>query len=135
IDPMTAFTAAGINLASDAEVRRVLAPLADLAAQRGCVIILVRHLSKESGGRALYRGLHSIGFIAASRVGYFAGPDPKLPGRRVLAQCANNFARSPRASPTASSATNRARPCSPGTARATGAPTTSCSAAARAPAS
>src|SRR5262249_58886620 len=48
--------------------------------------------SKESGGRALYRGLHSIGFIAASRVGYFAGPDPKLPGRRVLAQCANNFA-------------------------------------------
>src|SRR5262245_54212264 len=92
IDPITAFLPPGINVCSDADVRRVLAPLADRAQKYNCVIILVRHLSKQTSGRALYRGLHSIGFIAASRVGYFAAQDPKMPGRRVLAQCANNFA-------------------------------------------
>jgi hypothetical protein len=44
-----------------------------------------RHLNKQGGGRALYRGLGSIAFLAACRYAMLVGRDPLGAGRCVLA--------------------------------------------------
>jgi AAA domain len=91
IDPITAFLDASVNLANDKSVRSALAPLADLAARRRCVILLVRHLNKGTGVNALYRGLYSIGFIASCRVAWIAARDPNVSQQFVLASVKNNL--------------------------------------------
>jgi hypothetical protein len=95
IDPLMAFLDPSVNICSDPSVRRALAPLADLAAGCHCVIILLRHLSKAAGTRALYRGLASIAFIAACRIAWLIGRDPKVPDQFVLSQAKNNLEQVP----------------------------------------
>jgi RecA-family ATPase len=69
LDPIVAFLPSNLSSATDHGVRMSLKPLADLARRTDCAILLVRHLRKKEGGRALYRGLGSIGFVAAARTG------------------------------------------------------------------
>jgi hypothetical protein len=89
---LTAFLDQNVNLASDQSVRAAIAPLADFADRRALAVPMVRHLSKEGGkGRALYRGLHSMGFAAFCRVSWIVGRDPRNPAQFVLAQTKNNF--------------------------------------------
>jgi hypothetical protein len=91
IDPVVAFLGSGAPSSSDQGVRRALFPLSQLAAKCGCAVVLVRHLSKR-GGRSLYRGFGSIGFLGACRSGWLVAADPQAPTRRVLAQVKNNLA-------------------------------------------
>jgi hypothetical protein len=51
-----------------------------------------RHLNKQGGSQALYRGLGSIAFMAACRFAMLVGRDPLVPGRCVLAQVRNSLA-------------------------------------------
>ncbi len=96
IDPIMAFLDRSVTPNSDASVRRILDPMAQLAERRRCVILLVRHLNKDDGSHALYRGGGSIGFTAACRLAWLAGRDPRMAERLVLAQQKNNCApRSP----------------------------------------
>ncbi len=92
IDPILAFLDKNVNPKSDASVRRALRPLARLAAKHGCTILLVLHLNKNPRGKALYRGLDSIAFVAACRSTWLVAPDPQAPRRVVLAQQKNNRA-------------------------------------------
>jgi len=92
IDPIMAFLDAAIAVASDASVRRALAPLAHLARSHGCAIVLVRHLTKLLTFRSLYRGGGSIGIVGVCRSGWLAAQDPQDPDKRVLAQVKNNLA-------------------------------------------
>jgi hypothetical protein len=105
LDPIVAFLAPEIIVASDQSVRRALRPLAALAEKHACAIVLIRHLNKKLGGPALYRGGGSIGFLAACRAGWLFALDPQpedplLPGgadkhaakRCVMAQVKNNLA-------------------------------------------
>jgi hypothetical protein len=91
IDPITAFLDPGIITANDASVRRALRPLALLAARHHCAILLLCHLNKGNG-KALYRGLDSIAFLAACRSAWVVAPGPQAPKRGVLAQQKNNLA-------------------------------------------
>lgn len=95
IDPVTAFLDRGVGFCSDPEVRRALLPLAELADETRCAIVLVRHLSKAASGlgqgRAMMAGLGSVGWIASVRVAWLAGADPKIPGFGVLAPLKNNI--------------------------------------------
>ena len=91
IDPVTVFLDAGVNTHSDGGVRRALAPLAALARKHSCAVLMVRHLTKDGGHRALYRGLGSIGLVGSCRSAWLIAPDPRVPGRRVLAQEKNNL--------------------------------------------
>jgi len=77
---------------SDKSIRRALLPLAQLAEKHACAILLVRHLNKRGGGRSVYRGGGSIGFLGACRSGWLIARDPLLPERSVLAQIKNNLA-------------------------------------------
>ena len=92
IDPVVAFLSSSLATNTDHGVRRSLKPLADLARRTDCAILLVRHLRKVEGGRALYRGLGSIGFVAAARTGLFASRHPSDSSLSVLAMTKSNAA-------------------------------------------
>lgn len=92
IDPIAAFLPSHLASATDHGVRRSLKPLAALARRTDCTILLVRHLRKAEGGRALYRGLGSIGFIASVRTALFAARHPADESCCVLAVAKSNAA-------------------------------------------
>ncbi len=91
IDPLSAFLSPTLSANSDQAVRRVLTPLAALAARCGCVILLVRHLNKYGGPKSLYRGLGSIGIAGAIRTGLLLARHPDDRDLRVLAQTKSNL--------------------------------------------
>jgi putative DNA primase/helicase len=76
IDPIVAFLSQRAAANLDQCVRRALGPLAAVSARTDCAILLVRHLRKAEGGRAIHRGGGSIGFIASARTGLFAAWHP-----------------------------------------------------------
>jgi hypothetical protein len=92
IDPVMAFFDAGVNTSSDGAVRRALAPLAALARRQGCAVLLIRHLTKSGPGRAIHRGLGSVGLVGACRSGWLVAEESEGSARRVLAQVKNNLA-------------------------------------------
>jgi hypothetical protein len=91
IDPIMAFLDRSIATASDQSVRAVLTPLARLAQDHACTILMVRHLTK-SNRHAIYRGGGSIGILGACRSAWLTGRDPNDTGRFILAQIKNNLA-------------------------------------------
>ncbi|MFH1444709.1 MAG: AAA family ATPase [Candidatus Peregrinibacteria bacterium] len=72
IDPLNAYMAS-VDTYKDAEVRTVLTPLAKMAEKHNVAVICVRHLTKEIGGKAIYRGQGSIGFAGAARMIHLVG--------------------------------------------------------------
>jgi hypothetical protein len=92
IDPIIAFLDPGLIDSSDQNVRRALSPLAHLATRRGCAVLMIRHLNKSGGGRSLYRGAGSIGFLGVCRSGWLIARNPEQPTQCVLAQVKNNLA-------------------------------------------
>ncbi len=95
IDPLMAVLPSSVAANLDQCVRQALSPLAALADQTGCAVVLVRHLTKAGSGRALLRGQGSIGIAAAVRTVLFAAPHPKEPDGRALAVAKHNLARRP----------------------------------------
>jgi hypothetical protein len=90
IDPIVSFLPSSLATNTDHGVRRSLEPLAMMARRTDCAVLLVRHLRKTEGGRALYRGLGSIGFNGRSRTGLFAARHPDYPTLSVLAAHKSN---------------------------------------------
>lgn len=92
IDPITAFLSPSVAANLDQCVRQALGPLAALAGRTDCAILLIRHLRKVEGGRAIHRGAGSIGFIASARTGLLAAWHPKKAGVGILAVTKSNAA-------------------------------------------
>lgn len=95
LDPLMAFLGDKVDSHSDHSVRRALHPLYRLAQDSGAAVIVVRHLNKGSGGRAIYRGGGSIAFIGAARAAYTVGRDPDDRLKRVMACVKMNIAAEP----------------------------------------
>lgn len=95
LDPLMALLGPDVNAHRDQDVRRVLAPLAELANTESCTVLLVRHLNKASGTSALYRGGGSIGIVGAARAGLLVAPDPDDEAQRVLGVHKSNLAKKP----------------------------------------
>src|SRR5215510_7775153 len=92
IDPVLAVLSASIDAYRDHDVRRFLQPLAALAEDLNVAILLVRHLTKQSGPKALYRGGGAIAFSGAPRSVLLVAPDPDSPDTtRILAPIKNNL--------------------------------------------
>jgi len=91
LDPIMAFLDATVCSNSDQGVRRALLPLLALAEKHSCAMLMHRHLNKQGGGRSLYRGNGSIGFLGVCRFGWLLARDPLQPEQRVLAQVKNNL--------------------------------------------
>ena len=105
IDPVMAYFGTTINSNSDQQVRRAMGPLKELAEETGAAVVLVRHLNKGGGGKAVYRGGGSIGITGAARSVLLVAKHPeatdpntgKDDGRRVIAVSKSNLGASPQA--------------------------------------
>jgi hypothetical protein len=84
VDPIQSFFGAGVDIHRSNETRPVLDGLARLAEKHNCVILLIRHLNKQSGGRAIHRGLGSIDLTGAARSEMLAGSLPDDPDTRAM---------------------------------------------------
>jgi hypothetical protein len=82
IDPLTAYLGA-TKAKENSEVRRVFAPLVKLIEETGVLAIGNNHLNK-SAGKALYRVLDSIAFVAVGRVVHLIIKDADNPDNRKL---------------------------------------------------
>jgi hypothetical protein len=72
-------------------------PLAQLAEETGVAVLAVRHLNKQGGKPAMYRGGGSIAMIGTARTAMLVGKDPSDPDVRVLACTKANLGPKPKA--------------------------------------
>jgi hypothetical protein len=91
VDPLTAFLADHVETYRDHHVRRVLTPLAAVAASTGTAVMGVRHINKTGGTNAKHRGGGSIAFTGAARAVLLAAPDPDDSTRKILVPVKNNL--------------------------------------------
>ena len=94
VDALAAYLGERVDSHHDNDVRRALAPLAKMAERTGAAVVVLRHLNKSGGGKAMYRGGGSIGIGGQARAILLAGLDPndEVGRRRVLAVTACNLA-------------------------------------------
>jgi hypothetical protein len=84
IDPISAFLG-GADECKNAEVRFILSPLGALAEKHGFAVLMIHHVNKGTGVKAMYRASGSLAFINASRMAWFACKDPESETRCFLA--------------------------------------------------
>ncbi len=92
IDPVSAYLD-GTESHNNSDVRGLLAPLAELAAQYKVAVVLIQHFNKSGGGNAMYRSMGSIAFVAAARAAYIVTKDQNNPSRTLFMPTKNNLAK------------------------------------------
>jgi DNA repair protein RadA/Sms len=92
IDPIQSYLGAEVDAHRSNETRPVMDGLIGLAEKHNACVLVVRHLSKASGGRAIHRGLGSIDLTGAVRMEMIAGNAAGDPNSRALVQIKNNVA-------------------------------------------
>jgi len=92
IDPMSAYLGVGkVDSYRAADVRGVLSPLTDLAAEKKIAIVAVMHFSKKADvSNAMLRVSDSIAFVAAARHCYVVVDDAENK-RRLFVKAKNNL--------------------------------------------
>lgn len=90
IDPVSAYLS-DKDSHNNSEIRGLLAPLAAVAAKYGVAVLLVTHLSKGGGARAMYRVMGSLAFVAAARAAWLVVRDKENPTRRLFLPVKNNL--------------------------------------------
>ncbi len=91
IDPFVICLSSTVHVHNDQQVRQALMPLAQIAEETGAAFLTVRHLNKQDGKKALYRGGGSIGIIGAARTAMVVGADPLDANYRILAVSKSNI--------------------------------------------
>lgn len=91
IDPISAYCGE-TDSHKNADVRSMLAPLAELASQRKLAVVCITHLSKGAGGKAVYRATGSLAFAAAARAVWMVARDANDKARRLLLPVKMNLA-------------------------------------------
>lgn len=94
VDPIGAYCG-NVDSHKNADVRRLLAPLADLASKHRVAVVTVTHLSKSGGTKAVYRAMGSLAFAAASRAVWAIVKDQNDPQRRLFLPAKLNLAQDP----------------------------------------
>lgn len=82
IDPISAYCGKA-DTHRNSEVRTMLSPLTELAAEAQFAVVGINHLTK-GGGKAVYRGMGSIAFNAAARAVVNFYRDPEDEDRRLI---------------------------------------------------
>lgn len=91
IDPLQGYLGAETDMNRANEVRPVLTGLCKLAERYACAVLAIRHMTKGTTSRSLYRGMGSIDFTAAARSVLLAGKDPNS-GQRALVHLKSSLA-------------------------------------------
>lgn len=76
IDPVQAFLGSSVDSHRANEVRPAMANLIKVAYDCDSTILLIEHLNKNAGGKAIHRGLGSMDFAAAVRSIMMLGTNP-----------------------------------------------------------
>jgi len=93
IDPIQSYLGASVDLHRSNETRPVMDGLSKLAEKYGCALLILRHLSKQTGGKAIFRGLGSIDITGAARSVLLAGSMPNDPETRAIVHTKSNVGR------------------------------------------
>lgn len=98
LDPLMALLGGTVNSYNDQQVRLALTPGVQLAERTGAALVVIRHLTKADGGKAIYRGGGSIGITGAARSVLLVGKDPQdeTEERRIIASVKSNLGARPR---------------------------------------
>lgn len=92
IDPMQAYLGESNEMNRADGIRPMMKQLTATAERTGCAIIIVGHMNKASGSKAIYRGLGSIDITASARSVLIVGRIRGNPSVRVMAQLKNSLA-------------------------------------------
>lgn len=93
LDPLSAYIGESTSINSANEVRRQFRPLIDIAKEQGCAIVIVHHMNKAIGQKALNRGVGSVDIVGAARSVLLVGrTDKERSDERILAQVKSNLA-------------------------------------------
>jgi hypothetical protein len=93
VDPIQSYLGAGVDLHRSNETRPIMDGLAGLAEKHGCAVLILRHLSKQNGGKAIQRGLGSIDLTGAVRSEMLVGSLPDDPDARAMVHIKSNVGR------------------------------------------
>lgn len=93
LDPLSSYIGqnASINMAND--VRAQFNPLIDAARQTGCAVLVVAHMNKMAGTKAIYRTTGSVDVVGAVRSSLLiARTGKERPNERIMAVQKSNLA-------------------------------------------
>jgi putative DNA primase/helicase len=90
IDPITAFLGK-LDFNREDHVRRLLRPLAELAAKYSIAVVIVIHMNKDTGKKATQRILGSGGFVGANRSTLFVAAPGNTDRRLLMLGKGNNL--------------------------------------------
>lgn len=92
LDPLQAYLGADVDMHRANQVRPIMLRLGVITEKYGCAIVLIGHMNKASGQKALYRGLGSIDFAAAARSVLIVARDRENPQIRVMLHAKSSLA-------------------------------------------
>lgn len=92
IDPLVAYMGGKIDMNRANETRQLMASLASIAEYFHCAILMLRHLTKASSDKAIYRGIGSIDLTGACRSVLLVGAHANDRSKRALIQTKCNIA-------------------------------------------
>jgi len=91
VDPIAAFLGEA-DSHKNSDIRTLIAGLARIAAEHRFALLIVSHLNKGSGNKAVYRVMGSLAFVAAARACFAVMRDPENGERRLMLPVKNNLA-------------------------------------------
>ena len=92
LDPIQAYLGGGMDMNRANEARDMTKRLGALAEKYQCAIVLIGHMNKAAGNKAVYRGMGSIDFFAVARSVLLVGRVEGEPNIRAVIQIKNNLA-------------------------------------------
>lgn len=93
LDPLSAYIGGDVSINMANEVRAQFNPLIQTAKETGCAVVIVGHMNKMGGTKALYRSLGSIDVVGAARSCLLiARTDKDRPDERIMAVQKSNLA-------------------------------------------
>jgi putative DNA primase/helicase len=84
IDPILAAISGEYDSWKSQQIRAAFNSLVKVIEHHGVSVILIRHLNKQQGAGALYRGEGSVALIALSRAGFIVVRDPSFESESLL---------------------------------------------------
>ncbi len=85
IDPVSSYVAAaGLDDNNELEVRKILDPLGELAEASGCLFLLMKHVRKSGGTKAVHMVIGSGAYTQRTRASYFVFEEPGSETNKLL---------------------------------------------------
>ena len=92
-DPLSSYIGKDVSLNAANEVRAQFNPLIEVAKETGCAVIVVGHMNKMPGTKAIYRTTGSIDVVGAARSALLiARTDRDKPDERIMVVQKSNLA-------------------------------------------